>query len=239
MPLKIKVQKKDEIPAGLESAYVERDGVFVLDVEGGFVEKSRLEEFRTNNIALQNQLKSFEGIDAAKARELLAKQAELETGELIKKGDIKTLLERELAPIRAQTEAEKKKNAELQAKLDSSKLNDSLQSAGVKAGVRSSALKDLQLRASTAFRVVDGSVVAIEGVQTLDEWLEALKAEAPHLFEENSGGGAAGNGSGGAGLNANGKKNPWAKETWNLTEQGRITRENPKLANSLRAAAGR
>jgi hypothetical protein len=239
MPLKIKVQKKDEIPAGFESAYVERDGVFVLDVEGGFVEKSKLEEFRTNNINLQKQLQSFEGIDAAKARELLAKQTELETGDLIKKGDFKALIENQLAPFRTQLESEKKRNEQLLAQIEGTKMNDAVQSAGVKAGVRASAMKDLMLRAKGSFKVVDGTVVANEGVQTLDEWLVALKGEAPHLFEENSGGGAAGNGSGGAGLNASGRKNPFAKETWNLTEQGRITRENPKLAQSLRAAAGR
>lgn len=33
-------------------------------------------------------------------------------------------------------------------------------------------------------------------------------------------------------------KNPWAKENFNLTEQGRIYRENPEQAQTLAAAAG-
>lgn len=33
--------------------------------------------------------------------------------------------------------------------------------------------------------------------------------------------------------------NPWAKETFNLTEQGRIYKEDPELAEKLKAAAGR
>lgn len=37
---------------------------------------------------------------------------------------------------------------------------------------------------------------------------------------------------------AGGIANPWARETLNLTEQGRIARENPTLAAQLRAAAG-
>ena len=45
--------------------YVEGDGGFVLDVEGA-VDKTKLDEFRTNNIALSNQLsetkRRFEGI---------------------------------------------------------------------------------------------------------------------------------------------------------------------------------
>ena len=35
MPLKFKAKSKDEIPAELHSLYVEREGAFVLDVEGG------------------------------------------------------------------------------------------------------------------------------------------------------------------------------------------------------------
>lgn len=32
-------------------------------------------------------------------------------------------------------------------------------------------------------------------------------------------------------------RNPWAAETWNLTEQGKLIRENPALAEQLRKAA--
>jgi len=51
MPLKFKLQSKDEVPAGLEAHYVERDGVWVLDAEGA-TDKTKLDEFRTTNVAL-------------------------------------------------------------------------------------------------------------------------------------------------------------------------------------------
>lgn len=35
-----------------------------------------------------------------------------------------------------------------------------------------------------------------------------------------------------------GKDNPWSQEGFNLTEQGRILRSDPKLAAKLKAAAG-
>lgn len=236
MPLKYQYKSKSEVPAEYSALYVERDGVFVLDAEG-VVAKEKLEEFRTNNINLQNQLKSFEGLDAAKARELLKKQQELEEGELLKKGDVPALIDAKLAPLRTDLERERERNKQLQAQIESAKLTDAVHTAGTKAGVRPTALPDLQSRASRAFKVVDGQVVALSAGVTLDGWIEALKAEAPHLFETNSGGGASGNGSGGAGSHHG--KNPWKKETWNLTEQGRIYRENPTLAKSLRVAAGR
>jgi hypothetical protein len=71
---------------------------------------------------------------------------------------------------------------------------------------------------------------------TLDEWVDAQVSDAPHLFESNAGGGAAGNGSSGAG-NKTVVKNPFRKETWNLTEQMKLHKTDPQLAARLKAAA--
>ena len=72
----------------------------------------------------------------------------------------------------------------------------------------------------------DGQTVRVgkDGItpMTLDEWVDQQVADAPHLFESNSGGGAGGSGSqhgAGAGGAGRGGKNPFRKETWNLTEQ--------------------
>jgi hypothetical protein len=58
----------------------------VLDVDGA-VDKSRVDEFRANNITLANQLadhkRRFEGIDPDEARQLAEKQA-LQAGEIEK-----------------------------------------------------------------------------------------------------------------------------------------------------------
>jgi len=51
---------KPKIPAGQESLYIEREGVFFLDAEG-VVEKSKLDEFRTNNVALLKQIEDLKG----------------------------------------------------------------------------------------------------------------------------------------------------------------------------------
>ena len=55
MALKFKHQSKDEIPEAQRALYVERDGAFLLDVEGA-ADKAKLDEFRANNIALSNEL---------------------------------------------------------------------------------------------------------------------------------------------------------------------------------------
>lgn len=72
-----------------------------------------------------------------------------------------------------------------------------------------------------------------ENLLGLDDQLKALKTSDSYLFDVQQGGGGA-NPPGGGDV-----KNPWLKDTFNLTEQGRITRENPTLAAQLRAAAGK
>lgn len=52
-----------------------------------------------------------------------------------------------------------------------------------------------------------------------------------HLFKTQGGYDPAGGGSGGA-------KNPFAKETFNLTEQGKLLQSNPAQAREMAAAAG-
>src|SRR4051794_22545424 len=106
MPLKFRYSKKEEVPAEQAGFYVEREGQWILDAEGA-VDKARLDEFRANNIKLQNELKKFEGLDVEKARELLAKQAELEDANLIKSGDLGKIIEKQLSPIKTELEKER------------------------------------------------------------------------------------------------------------------------------------
>ncbi len=63
----------------------------------------------------------------------------------------------------------------------------------------------------------------------------AFRAAVEAGVNERLKGGAPG---GGGSKGGNGQVNPWKKETINLTEQGRILRENPDLAKQLKVAAG-
>jgi len=73
----------------------------------------------------------------------------------------------------------------------------------------------------------DGTVLGI------DEQLAVIKETYKDLFKPDVKGREPNN-TGGSSL---GQKNPWSKEHFNLTEQGRILRENPELAAQLQAAA--
>jgi hypothetical protein len=78
------------------------------------------------------------------------------------------------------------------------------------------------------------------GAMTLEEWVDLQVSEAPHLFEANAGGGAPGGGTpgtGGAGKPGIAGRNPFRRETWNLTEQMKLQKTDPQLAARLKAAA--
>src|SRR5512138_3654497 len=105
MALKYKFKSKDEIPAEQQGLYVERDGSWLLDVDGA-VDKSKLEEFRTNNIALSNQLadqkKRFEGIDPDEVRKLAEEKQRLEEAQQLKGGEVEKVVENRLRTAKAE-----------------------------------------------------------------------------------------------------------------------------------------
>ena len=68
----------------------------------------------------------------------------------------------------------------------------------------------------------------------LDDVLKPMREASPHLFK-NAGGTGGYNPAGGGNPPGN---NPFEKETYNLTEQGRLFKQNPEQARQLAAAAG-
>jgi len=249
MPLKFKYATKQEIPAEQQAFYVERDGAWTLDADG-VVSQSKLDEFRQNNITLTNQLKKFEGIDPDAVRQLADEKRKLEEAAQIKAGEVdkvvaarlKAELDKVHAPVVAERDA-------LHGRLTAIQIDQAVVSEATKRGLRPTALTDITARARQTFKLVNGVPQAFDGdtprfgrdgtsPMTLAEWVDALVSDAPHLFEANAGSGAAGSGSGGAGASARANgKNPFRKETWNLTEQMKLQKSDPALAARLKAAA--
>src|SRR4051794_19471506 len=89
MALKFKFKSKDEVPAEMQNLYVEREGSWVLDVDGA-VDKAKLDEFRKNNLTLikeRDELKQrFEGIDPEQVRAILAERQHAEEENLLNNG---------------------------------------------------------------------------------------------------------------------------------------------------------
>ena len=250
MSLKFKYARKGEVPAEHANLYVERDGAFVLDADG-VVEKSKLEEFRSTNVAILKERddlkKRFEGIDPDAVRQLADEKRKLEEVAQIKAGEVDkvlaTRLKAELDKVHAPVVAERDA---LHGRLMAIQIDQAVVNEATKRGLRATAIPDITSRARMTFKLVDGVPQAFDGEKirtgkdgatpmTLAEWVDALVSDAPHLFEANAGGGAAGSSSGGVGNRS--VKNPFARATWNLTEQMKLEKADPQQAQRLKAAA--
>ena len=250
MPLKYKYTNAGEIPAELKSFYVERDGAWLLDADG-VVSQTKLDEFRQNNITLTNQLKKFECIDPDAVRQLAADKQRLEDEQRIKDGKFQEVLDARLKTAKAdwdkQFSSVTGERDTLLGRLAAIQIDQAVVNEATKRGLRPTAIPDITSRARQTFKLVAGVPQAFEAdgqtartgkdgaALTLAEWVDALVSNAPHLFEANAGSGAAGSGSGGAGNRS--VRNPFKKETWNLTQQMKLQKTDPALAARLKAAA--
>ena len=250
MPLKYKYTNKQDIPAEQQPFYIERDGAWTLDADG-IVEKARLDEFRQTNITLTNQLKRFDGIDPDAVRQLEADKRKLEEAQQLKDGKFEEVLEARVKAAqadkdKAHTPVIAERDA-LLSQLSAIQIDQAIVAEATKRGLRPTAIPDVTSRARATFKLVAGVPQAFNGdavrtgkdgvsPMTLAEWVDGLVGDAPHLFEANAGGGAAGSGPGGAAANRS-VRNPFRKETWNLTEQMKLEKTDPALAARLKAAA--
>ena len=257
MALKYKYASKGEVPAEHVNLYVEREGAFVLDADG-VVEKSKLEEFRATNVAILKERddlkKRFEGIDPDAVRQLADEKRKLEEGAQLKAGEVDKVIDARLKTARADWDKQHgvvvAERDALHGRLTAIQIDQAVVNEATKRGLRATAIPDITARARVTFKLVNGVPQAFEadnqtarmgkdGVtpMTLAEWVDALVSDAPHLFEANAGGGAAGSSSGGAGASARAIKNPFRRDSWNLTEQMKLEKADPQLAARLKATA--
>ena len=251
MALKFKYATKQEIPAEHQSFYVERDGAWTLDADG-VVSQTKLDEFRQNNITLTNQLKKFEGIDPDAVRQLAEDKRKLEEAQQLKAGEVDKVIDARIKASRIEWEKQHgvvvAERDALTGRLTAIQIDQAVVNEATKRGLRPTAIPDITARARMTFKLVNGVPQAFDGdgqtartgkdgvsPMTLAEWVDALVSDAPHLFEANAGSGATGSGGGAAGNRS--VKNPFRKESFNLTEQMKIQKSDPQLAARLKAAA--
>ena len=258
MALKYKYTGKDQIPAEHAALYVERDGAFYLDAEG-VTDKVKADELRNNNIELRKQLEDFttrfDGINPDEVRRLAEEKRKLELqAQGHKPEEIDKIVTERLKGLKADWDKQfavvTGERDSLTTRLTAIQIDQGVITAATKRGLRPTAIPDITARARTVFKLVNGAPQAFEadgktvrygrdGItpMTLEEWVDAQVSDAPHLFESNAGGGAAGNPAGGGTGSQRSVKNPFRKDTWNLTEQMKLQKTDPQLAARLKAAA--
>lgn len=138
------------------------------------------------------------------------------------RGDVDALKEK----IKALQAENKKSVEEAKAKMDDLRLNDAIKMAILNKA------QDVDIVSSLfdKTKLILGEDGKVAG---LDEQLQALEKGKPFLFKTQNN--PVYDPAGGKG---NPVKNPFAKETFNLTEQGKMLKENPEQARAMAAAAG-
>lgn len=252
MALKFKFKSREEIPAAQAGLYVERDGVWFLDVDGA-VDRTKLDEVNSTNSALakeRDELKQrFEGINPDEVRQLAEEKRKLEEAAQLKAGEFEKVIEARVKAVRTdfdkQLGAVTNERDALHSRLVSLQIDQGVVAAATQRGLRPTALLDITSRARGVFKLVNGVPTAFEddgqtvrqgkdGAMTLAEWVDAQVSEAPHLFESNAGGGSSATG---GGRPVGSTRNPFRRESWNVTEQMKLQKTDPALAARLKASA--
>lgn len=147
-------------------------------------------------------------------------------------------LERELNQLRSEREELSGMVKDFETREVRRSIRDDVYKAATAAKVRDTALEDVLFIGENLFeRDESGQIVTRDGVGVTpginaEVWLTEAKNTRPHWWPESQGTGARGGDGGRGGVN------PFSKDGWNLTEQGRVIRESPDKAQQMAKSAG-
>lgn len=209
MALKFKLDQTgfDSLDENLKALYKQTDTGYQLDAEGA-TDKSKLDEFRANNVELLKKLEGFKDVDMEKYRETMEKERKLREKELIDKGEFDTIFNERTAALKSDYDA-KLTNAMKQLQDYEQKHNSLIAKYEIE-GAASKAFASHRIapeaheaalaQIRTKFTIKEGQVLAFDGEKiltgengnlTVDEFVKNM----PDIFKIPSTGGAAKGGS--------------------------------------------
>jgi hypothetical protein len=217
-----------------------------VDLDSQKEMKEKVKEFRKHNIELQKKLSEFEEkfkpyaeLDLEQVHEAMAAQKKVADAELLPRAEVEKHIASRLEDERSKFAQELADAQELahssQHRLNELVIERDVTEAINKVGqLQKGALGDVLRRARIDIEVKDGKLTERDTGLTLDtkEWAIKLMKDSPFFFVPNTGINARGSST------AEIEKNPWKSETKNLTEQGRLFKEDPVKARRLAAEAG-
>lgn len=259
MAFKMVLDSLDGLAEEVAKEYVEKDGKFVIQVEGMKTQEdvNKVQSSLTAARTEANQLKQRLGLlGDRKVEDVVAQLDRIPELELAAKGKlddakideiVETRIKSKLAPIERERDTLKtqlgEKDQVIQTFTEKEKvraIHKQVRAAAKEAGILDEAVEDALLLADRTFVLTDDGQAVVkadtnfaEGLAPKD-WLADLQTKRPHWWGESSGGGAGGNRSGGGGT----EPNPFTAEHWNMTKQGEIFNKNPQRAETLAKAAG-
>lgn len=264
MALKTIVERLDDVPAALHAEYKEQDGKFILDIEGIDAHpavvnlKTAFERVKADKKKLTTDLEAAsakladvpEDFAADEWLRLKAEAAETSDPDKGKNKDEhlqsqKRVYEQRIANLeRKHADEIRQRDAEISERdqvISTVLVEDGLTKALVEAGVAKEYLKAARAMLKPSVKVVkDESGIRRAVVETdlgdddvgkyVQSWTQSDEGK---VFVAKPTGGDAKGGNG-----RSGEANPWAKDTRNMTEQGRILKADKAKAERMMRAAG-
>lgn len=189
MALKSKLSREEfeKLPEAIKEHYAASGEGYALDTDAGSEYKSKVDEFRINNVALmkerealKDRVKQFEGIDPEAARTAAARLIEIEEQGLKDDNKIDELVEKRVERMSADFKnkygALEERNVELEQRtsvtekqLHTKMVESGIAGAIVAVGsVRKGALPDIMARAHSVWKLDDNlELVAMNGDQPI------------------------------------------------------------------------
>ena len=252
--LENKYENESDIPESYRHLYTEKDGAFSIltgseiktidDVNA--VKKATTKE-REKSAQLERDLSQYKSL--GEVEEVQAKLDKIPSLEAAAEGNldqekIDDLADKKaqvlLAPVKRENERLTQDLAdrdgrinEFETKDSKRTISDAVRAEAIKQNIRKEAYSTAEMFGHNELEIVDGTVVEKETQLPVEAWLTAKQTGHPYLWPEAQGAGATGSG------NAGGvSKNPWSREHWNVTEQGKQMQSDKGKAERLAEAAG-
>lgn len=264
--LKVTYDSGDDVPEAFRSLYSEKDGKFHLTgIDGiktqGDIDRisEALRKERSDHKKLRELVRGAFGNDSPDFTEIKNRldsvdelQAQIDAAadpKNQKKIDdlVEAKLKAKLAPIeRERDELKTRLNerdasiAEFTKEKRARKVQDVVRENATKIKLLPEAMEDAVMYAERLFEEDDsGNLVMRDNVGftpgvDVAFWLTEMQQKKPHWWAPSEGGGAGGN----RGGIKDQIPNPWTRENWNMTEQGRMLRTDRAKAEKMATAAG-
>jgi hypothetical protein len=255
MAIKTEYASKEEIPAGFETLYTETDGKFLLtEVDGMKTEadimrlQTALTKERADHKSVKTKFAPLANLDVTEVLEKLDRFPELEelakgkVDEVKLESIVQQRITQKLTPLQRQLAEAEKKAKEFEDQVTHFKkvqIEETISSAILKAAkaakITDEAVLDDVVKIARFDMELDQdtSEVRVKDGNTLASYFTTMQSKKAHWWGPTIGGGASGSNRGNRVTN-----NPFSNEYWNLTEQGRLIKEDVSKAKQLAEMAG-
>lgn len=262
MAIELQYDSEEDVPEAHRELYTEVDGKWNLTGITGMKTQAdvdrltkSLEKERVESRRLKGKMEVWGDLDQEKVLaeldELKEARIRLDAGEgKVDEEKIETLVTArvatQVAPIQRKLDASEKllgEQGEAIVGFESANtvrtITDAVRKAGVGAKIIDTAMEDALMLGERVFEITDEGMVLTRdkmgvtpGIDPVT-WFSEMQEKRSHWWPKSTGGGAPGS-DGGGGFSAN----PFSRDHWNLTEQGRAVVSDRGKADRMAKSAG-